>query len=63
MSNITKEKIVFVAAARTPVGRYLGGLKDFTVPELSEHALNAAIDRFKIDKTQIDEVIIGHVIG
>lgn len=58
-----KQKIVFVGASRTPIGRYLGGLKEITLAELSEHALNSTIEKFNINKNQIDEVIVGNVNG
>ena len=58
-----KQKIVFVGASRTPIGRYLGGLKEVTLAELSEHALNSTIVKFNINKNQIDEVIVGNVNG
>lgn len=58
-----KQKIVFVGASRTPIGRYLGGLKEVTLAELSEHALNSTIEKFNINKNQIDEVIVGNVNG
>ena len=53
---------VIVSAARTPIGRFLGGLASLTAPELGAHAIRAAIARAKIDPAQIGEVIMGHVL-
>ncbi|MDD7305671.1 MAG: thiolase family protein [Peptoniphilaceae bacterium] len=63
MINFNNEEIVFVGAARTPVGAYLGDLKTVKVQELGVIALEEAIKRAGIDKDEIDEVIVGHVTG
>lgn len=63
MINFNNEEIVFVSAARTPVGAYLGDLKTIKVQELGVIALNEAINRAGIKKEDIDEVIVGHVTG
>lgn len=59
----TDEKVVFVGAARTPIGAYLGDLKTVSVQQLGVVALEAAIERANINKEDIGEVIVGHVIG
>ena len=53
---------VIVSAARTPIGRFLGGLGSLSGPELGAHAIRAAVERSKIDASMIDEVIMGNVI-
>lgn len=53
---------VIVAAARTPIGRYLGGLAPLTAPQLGAHAIRAAIAKSGIDASDIEEVIMGHVL-
>jgi acetyl-CoA C-acetyltransferase len=53
---------VIVSAARTPIGRFLGGLAPLTAPELGAHAIRAAIARAKIDANEIGEVIMGNVL-
>jgi acetyl-CoA C-acetyltransferase len=63
MLNFLNDEVVFVGAARTPVGAYLGDLKTVKVQELGVIALNEAIKRSGIDKNDIDEVIVGHVTG
>lgn len=63
MIKLNNEEIVFVGAARTPVGAYLGDLKTVKVQELGVIALEEAIKRAGIDKNEIDEVIVGHVTG
>lgn len=53
---------VIVSAARTPIGRFLGGLAPLQGPELGAIAIKAAIERAKIDATDIGEVIMGNVL-
>ncbi|MBP2015525.1 thiolase family protein [Anaerococcus degeneri] len=63
MLEFLKDEVVFVGAARTPVGAYLGDLKTVKVQELGVIALKEAVKRANIDITDIDEVIVGHVTG
>jgi acetyl-CoA C-acetyltransferase len=51
-----------LAAARTPVGKFLGGLADVSAPELGAIALKAALERSKAQPDQLDEVIFGNVL-
>ena len=53
---------VIVSAARTPIGRFLGGLSALSAPELGAHAIRAAVARGKIDVAEVGEVIMGHVL-
>jgi acetyl-CoA C-acetyltransferase len=58
----TSRTPVIVSAARTPIGRFLGGLGSLTGPDLGAVAIKAAIARSKIDASMIDEVIMGNVV-
>jgi acetyl-CoA C-acetyltransferase len=53
---------VIVSAARTPVGRFLGGLTPLRAPELGAIAIRAALTRAGIDAGAIEDVILGNVI-
>jgi acetyl-CoA C-acetyltransferase len=53
---------VIVAAVRTPTGRLLGGLKDFTAPQLGALVVREAVTRAGIDPASVDECIMGNVI-
>lgn len=53
---------VIVSAARTPIGRFLGGLGSVVAPELGAIAIRAAVARGKIDPAEVGEVIMGHVL-
>jgi acetyl-CoA C-acetyltransferase len=53
---------VIVSAARTPVGRFLGGLTPLKAPELGAVAIRAAIARAGVDAGEIQDVILGNVL-
>jgi len=51
-----------LSGARTPIGKLLGVLKDFSAIELGTIAARAAIERAGIDADLVDEVIMGNVV-
>ncbi len=53
---------VLLAATRTPVGKYLGGLSSFSAPQLGAIAIREAVRRSGVDVSAIDDVIMGHVL-
>src|ERR1035437_8897245 len=53
---------VIVAGARTPIGRLLGQLKEFTAPSLGAIAIKEAVLRSGINGDQVDAVIMGNVV-
>ncbi|TVR51535.1 MAG: acetyl-CoA C-acyltransferase [Gemmatimonadales bacterium] len=53
---------VIVSGARTPIGRFLGGLSPLSAPELGAMAVRAAVERAGIDPSALDEVILGNVV-
>ncbi len=53
------KKAVIISAVRTPVGRYMGALKDIPAYDLGALVLNEAVKRIKLDPGQVDEVILG----
>jgi acetyl-CoA C-acetyltransferase len=53
---------VIVAAARTAIGRYLGGLSSLTAPELGATAIRGALERSGVPANEIQEVIFGNVL-
>ncbi|MGK8504083.1 acetyl-CoA C-acetyltransferase [Nocardia asiatica] len=53
---------VIVSGARTPVGRLLGGLKDFSGSDLGGFAIKAALERGGVAPDQVDYVIMGQVL-
>jgi acetyl-CoA C-acetyltransferase len=53
---------VIVSAVRTPTGKFLGALKDFTAPQLGALVVREAVRRAGIDPASVDECIMGNVI-
>ena len=53
---------VIVSAVRTPTGKFLGALKDFTAPQLGAQVVREAVRRAGIDPALVDECIMGNVI-
>ena len=53
---------VIVAGARTPMGRLLGQLKDFSAAQLGGIAIKAALERAGVRPDQVQYVIMGQVL-
>ena len=53
---------VIVAAVRTPIGRFLGALAPVSAPDLGAIAIREALQRSGVPPTDVDEVIMGHVV-
>jgi acetyl-CoA C-acetyltransferase len=51
-----------IAACRTPVGKFLGGLSTIPAPQLAAHAISEALARARLTPEQVDEVILGQVL-
>ena len=54
--------IVITSAKRTPIGKFLGSLSNFSASELGKFVINSVIEECKLDKNTIDEVIMGQVL-
>lgn len=52
---------VILAAVRTPVGRFLGGLASLRAPDLGAIAIKEAVGRSKVEVKDVDGVIMGNV--
>jgi acetyl-CoA C-acetyltransferase len=53
---------VIVNGARTPIGRLLGSLKDFSGADLGGFAIKAALERSGVSPEQVQYVIMGQVL-
>jgi acetyl-CoA C-acetyltransferase len=53
---------VVVGFARTPVGRFGGGLASLSAMQLGGHAIRAALDRSGVGSDQVEYVVMGHVL-
>jgi acetyl-CoA C-acetyltransferase len=54
---------VIVSAVRTPTGKFLGALKEFTAPQLGALVVAEAVRRAGIDPAIVDECIMGNVVS
>ena len=55
--------IVIVSAARTPVGSFNGAFGTLPAHELGAVAIKGALDRAKVKPDEVDEVILGQILG
>lgn len=53
---------VILGGARTPFGRFRGGLAPLSASDLGAHAIRAALERAGVAAEQIEAVIVGQVI-
>ena len=56
-------EVVIVAAARTAVGAFNGAFATIPAHELGAAAVTAALQRAKVEPAEVDEVILGQVLG
>src|SRR5213082_1938367 len=61
MTDLSRQAVI-VGAARTPIGKFLGGLSSLSAPELGAIAIREALKRSKVPLEDVEEVIMGHVI-
>jgi len=54
---------VIVSAVRTPTGKFLGALKEFSAPQLGALVVREAVRRARIDPAIVDECIMGNVVS
>jgi acetyl-CoA C-acetyltransferase len=55
-------EVVVVGYARTPVGRFGGGLASLSAMQLGGRAIAAALERAGVAGDQVDYVVMGHVL-
>jgi len=55
-------KIVIVAAVRTPIGSFMGALSTVSAPMLGAAAIKGALFKINLDPNLVDEVIMGNVV-
>jgi acetyl-CoA C-acetyltransferase len=54
--------VFIVGAARTPIGKFLGGLSALKASDLGAIAIKAAMERAHLSGAEVDEVLMGHVV-
>jgi acetyl-CoA C-acetyltransferase len=59
---MSERSSVIVAGARTPMGKLLGALKDFSASDLGGIAIRAALEKSGVAPEQVQYVIMGQVL-
>ena len=54
--------IVIISAVRTAIGKFQGGLKSMTAPQLGSIVVRDVVEKAGLSPEQIDEVIMGNVV-
>jgi len=55
-------EVVIVGATRTPMGKFLGRVSQFTATQLGAAAIKGLLEKTGVAADQIDEVMLGHVV-
>jgi acetyl-CoA C-acetyltransferase len=58
----TVREVVVLSGVRTAVGRYGGGLKDFSPSQLGAMVIREAVDRAGVAPGDVGHVVFGHVV-
>lgn len=56
------EEVVIVAAGRSPVGNFSGGLSSLSAVDLGAQVIKGVLDRAGVSPADVDEVILGQVL-
>jgi acetyl-CoA C-acetyltransferase len=57
------QEVVIVAAARTAIGSFLGGLSSIPATQLGSIAIKGALEKAKLDPAKVEQVIMGNVLS
>ena len=60
--NNSLNDVVIIEAIRTPIGAYKGSLKELSADKLGSIVIREILRKSKLDKDDIDEVIMGQVL-
>jgi acetyl-CoA C-acetyltransferase len=60
--NKKSNEVVIISAVRTPIGAYKGSLKFVRADQLGSIVIKEVLNRVKISKEEVDEVILGQVL-
>ena len=58
-----QRKSVIVAAKRTPIGAFQGGLSPLSASDLGAIVIKSILDDAKVETHLVDEVIMGNVLS
>jgi acetyl-CoA C-acetyltransferase len=55
-------KVVIVAAARTPIGSFMGSLSSLSATQLGTEAIKGVLGKINLDPSLVEEVYMGNVV-
>ena len=56
------KEVYIVAAVRTPMGTFLGGLSSVSAPQLGATAIKGALEKSGVSADKVNEVFMGNVL-
>ena len=56
------KEVVIVAAARTPIGSFMGSLSSLSATQLGSAAIKGVLDKINLDPNLVQEVFMGNVV-
>lgn len=59
---IMGKEVVIVAAARTPIGSFMGALSTISAPKLGAIAIKGALNKISLKPELVEEVLMGNVV-
>lgn len=59
---ISSTNVVIVGAKRTPIGSFMGSLKNMSAPHLGSAATRAALASCEVDPKEVEEIFMGCVL-
>jgi len=62
MQDKTREPVI-IKGCRTPIGKFLGGLSSLSASDLGSLVVKDLLEKTGVDPREVDEVIMGNVIG
>ncbi len=63
MPDPAKTAVILAGGARTPIGRFLGGLSPLSAAELGSVVIRSAVERSGVAPGDIEDVIMGNVVS
>ena len=55
-------KVYIVGAKRTPIGSFLGALKDISAGELGSYPIKGVLKQSGVNPSDLDEIVLGNVL-
>lgn len=56
-------RVYIVDAKRSPIGKFMGSISELSPAELASQVIEGLLDKYSIDRSDIDEVIIGNILS